>query len=99
VLLAQFHFLAVPPNETSAPHIKGHKPSIEKIPSRISKTFAENDNQRLQSEGRPVAISPPSSTTQPLATMSSTTQSVACFGKKRTATAVAIAKNGKGLST
>lgn len=30
--------------------------------------------------------------------MSSTTQSVACFGKKRTATAVAIAKNGKGLS-
>ncbi|KAJ9161858.1 30S ribosomal protein S9 [Coniochaeta hoffmannii] len=29
--------------------------------------------------------------------MSSTTQSVACFGKKRTATAVAIAKNGKGL--
>jgi ribosomal protein S9 len=31
--------------------------------------------------------------------MSSTTQSVACFGKKRTATAVAIAKQGKGLST
>jgi small subunit ribosomal protein S16e len=29
--------------------------------------------------------------------MSSTTQSVACFGKKRTATAVAIAKTGKGL--
>ncbi|RKU40301.1 40S ribosomal protein S16 [Coniochaeta pulveracea] len=29
--------------------------------------------------------------------MSSTTQSVACFGKKRTATAVAIAKQGKGL--
>lgn len=36
----------------------------------------------------------------PIATMSSTTsQSVACFGKKRTATAVAIAKTGKGLST
>jgi small subunit ribosomal protein S16e len=29
--------------------------------------------------------------------MSSPTQSVACFGKKRTATAVAIAKQGKGL--
>jgi hypothetical protein len=75
-----------------------HKPSHEpKIASR-SKTFGTTTI--YDSEAKADRLRSPTlvNNTTTIATMSST-QSVACFGKKRTATAVAIAKNGKGLST
>ena len=78
-------------------------PELHTFATRIFIIDDDDDDIRATNEPTP-STSPPlpskldiKSANSHIAIMSSTTQSVQCFGKKRTATAVAHCKSGKGL--
>ena len=69
-----------------------------RIHTETNSQTSKGTKTKTKSEIRAAQTLPPSTTpAQTTAIMSSTVQSVQCFGKKKTATAVAHCKAGKGL--